>query len=108
MLGDRAGPRGEAAFANAVGFIRHNLNAEGGLGLADDVADYPTYATALALRGAARRKPAIFDTSRMISWLENRQFAEHSGWTVPTPPTVAGASERRSSPRRTRVTSTCR
>ncbi len=81
MLGDRAGPRGEAALEKAATFIRRHLNAQGGLGLADDVADYPTYATALALRGAVRRNSTLFDTSRMISWLESRQFAERSGWT---------------------------
>ena len=81
MLGDHAGPRGEAALEKAAGFIRRHLNAEGALGLADDVPDYPTYATALALRGAVRRNSTLFDTSRMISWLESRQFAEHAGWT---------------------------
>lgn len=81
MLGGRLDSRGDAALAEAAGFIRRHLNGEGGLGLADDVADYPTYATALALRGATRQKSTLFDTSRMISWLENRQFAEHSGWT---------------------------
>jgi hypothetical protein len=77
---DRLPARGRMAFERALGFVLSNSDPRGGLGLSDDVADYPTYATSLFLSAVSRRN-SLFDTSLIVSWLRDRQFSEHSGWT---------------------------
>lgn len=72
------------AVDRALAFIRANVNAEGALGLADkDVMDYPTHATAFAVRCLVRaaqpQDRALID--RMCDWLARHQFTEQLGFT---------------------------
>ena len=73
-------PRG---VERALTFIKANTNADGTLGLMDDTAaDYPNYATALAVSALVKSgKPGyerIIDT--MVEQLQSQQFSEANGW----------------------------
>ena len=77
-----AGSRDTARIGRAIGFIERNVNADGALGLSDDVtADYPCYATALALRAIVRIRGTRHPLApRMVAWLRGQQMSESNGW----------------------------
>ena len=58
------------------------MNVDGALGLSDDVtADYPCYATALALRAIVRIRGTRHPLApRMVAWLRGQQMSESNGW----------------------------
>jgi hypothetical protein len=75
----------EAAFA----FIRRHTDAHGALGLMDEAsADYPNYATALAVQAFAKAKPDLWnrDVEIMVGQLRRQQFSEANGWGVDDAP----------------------
>jgi hypothetical protein len=78
-------PRG--AVERALAFIKANTNADGALGLMDDAAaDYPNYATALAVSAMVKARSAQNHgyekvIEPMVAQLRAQQFSEASGWT---------------------------
>ena len=63
----------------AVAFLDHHINADGALGLANPLlADYPNYATALAVRAFLRLGR---DVTPLVRYLRQQQFSEENGWT---------------------------
>jgi len=77
----------------ALAYIRKNINAEGALGLSDPlIAEYPNYATALAVVALAHSKPAQGSADaklidRMIAYLKSQQLNGDGGkgWKVSDP-----------------------
>lgn len=72
------------ALERALDFIKANTNAEGALGLMDDLAaDYPNYATALAVCAIVKAKRRGYERviEPMIAQLRSQQFSEANGWT---------------------------
>ncbi|MCI0348201.1 MAG: terpene cyclase/mutase family protein [Acidobacteriales bacterium] len=75
-------PRG--AVERALTFIKANTNANGALGLMDDsAADYPNYATALAVSAMVKARSPGNERAieRMVVQLRAQQFSEANGWT---------------------------
>lgn len=75
-------PRG--AVDRALDFIKANTNADGALGLMDDsAADYPNYATALAVCAMVKSKRSGYERviESMVAQLRSQQFSEANGWT---------------------------
>jgi len=73
----------QAAINRAFEFIKKNTNADGALGQMDEtVADYPNYATALAVTTMvkARSTARNFDVGPMVAHLRAQQFSEANGW----------------------------
>jgi len=67
------------AVDRAFDFIRKNTNADGALGRMDDsAADYPNYATSLAVASMVKAKREGWE--RMIAQLRQQQFSEENGW----------------------------
>ena len=86
-----AAPAG--AVDRAIAFIRRHTSVDGAVGVTGD-ADYPNYATALAvdaLVAAQHRLPAVAHRAKAGSWTANiapmveqlraQQFSEANGWT---------------------------
>jgi len=75
-------PRG--AVERAFTFIKTNTNADGVLGLMDDTAaDYPNYATALAVSAMVKARRPGYERiiAPMVAQLRVQQFSEASGWS---------------------------
>ena len=75
-------PRG--AIERALDFIKAKTNADGALGLMDDsAADYPNYATALAVHAMVETKRPGYEKviEPMVAQLRSQQFSEANGWT---------------------------
>jgi hypothetical protein len=73
-----------AGVDKALSFIINHTSADGELGRMDDTtADYPNYATALAVSAMikAGRNPRDGIIRRMVEHLQKQQFNEASGWT---------------------------
>jgi prenyltransferase beta subunit len=71
------------AIDRAIAFIKKNTNADGSLGQMDETAaDYPNYATALAVSVMvkARRTGRDLDVAPMVAHLRSQQFGEANGW----------------------------
>lgn len=69
-----------SALERGIGFLTSRTRQDGALGLAEDIPDYPNYATALAVKvlvRANRRQSA----SRMMDYLRAQQFTEQNGWS---------------------------
>ena len=67
----------------AFAFIKRNTNGDGALGQMDETAaDYPNYATALAIAVMvkARQSGRNLDVAPMVAHLRSQQFAEANGW----------------------------
>jgi hypothetical protein len=82
-------PARPAAVDRALGFIRKNTNSAGSLGQMDETAaDYPNYATALAVTAMvkARRGTVANDIAPMLAHLRAQQFSEANGWDAGDPP----------------------
>lgn len=76
--------RPRRAVERALAFIKANTNADGALGMMDDsAADYPNYATALAISALVKtRSPGYERTIEpMVGQLRAQQFSEASGWS---------------------------
>lgn len=74
-------PRG--AVERALTFIKDNTNADGTVGLMDDTAaDYPNYATALAVCAMVKARNPGYEKGiePMVGQLRSQQFSEASGW----------------------------
>ena len=75
-------PRG--AIERALEFIQANTNADGCVGLMDDTAaDYPNYATSLAVAAMIKARNPKFDKAiePMVTHLRAQQFNEANGWS---------------------------
>src|ERR1051325_3062882 len=84
-------PRG--AVERALAFIKAHTNADGALGLMDNsAADYPNYATALAVSALVKtRSPGYARVIEpMVAQLRAQQFSEASGWTPQDAPYGGG------------------
>lgn len=78
-------PAPAGAVERALEFIKKNTNADGALGRMDEsVADYPNYATALAVTAMvkARRSGYEQDIAPMVAQLRAQQFSEANGWKL--------------------------
>lgn len=68
----------------AVSFLMHHIDGDGAVGRMDpDVADYPNYATALALKAVCRAPMPLrtFSPFALVECLRRQQFSEANGWT---------------------------
>jgi hypothetical protein len=82
------GPPPAGAIERAIAFIRKNTNKDGTLGLMDPaVADYPNYATSLAVIALMKARPTGLenDLKPMIAQLRAQQFREDNGWKPEDP-----------------------
>ncbi|MGH8732885.1 MAG: hypothetical protein ACREVB_04305, partial [Burkholderiales bacterium] len=90
---DATVPAPAGAVDRAIAFIRRHTSVDGAVGVTGD-ADYPNYATALAvdaLVAAERGLPAVAHRAKAGSWtadiapmvaqLRAQQFSEANGWT---------------------------
>jgi hypothetical protein len=68
--------------AAAQQWILDSQEPSGALGFGSRIADYPSYATALALRCTLRLKPARWRIAarKMALWLDEQQFMASRGW----------------------------
>lgn len=76
-------PAPPQAVDRALGFIKKNTSADGALGRMDEsVADYPNYATALAVTAMVKagRSGRQWDIAPMVAQLRRQQFSESNGW----------------------------
>ena len=91
---DATVPAPAGAVDRAIAFIRRHASVDGAVGVTGGTADYPNYATALAvdaLVAAERRLPAVAHKAKAGSWtadiapmvaqLRAQQFSEANGWT---------------------------
>ena len=71
------------AVDRSLAFMKSNTNSEGALGMMDDsAADYPNYATALAVCAMIKaRRPGYEKViESMVAQLRTQQFGEANGW----------------------------
>jgi len=75
------------AVDRAIAFIRRHTSADGAVGVTGGDADYPNYATALAVDAlvAAQRGSWTADVAPMVAHLRAQQFSEANGWTPEHP-----------------------
>ncbi|MGI8785510.1 MAG: hypothetical protein ACR2L2_17910 [Acidobacteriota bacterium] len=76
-------PASPRAVDRALGFLKKKTNADGALGLMDEsAADYPNYATALAVTAMAKARRNGWERSvaPMVAQLRAQQFRAASGW----------------------------
>ena len=80
-------PAPAGAVDGALEFIRKHTSADGTLGLTGGDADYPNYATALAVDAmvTAQRGSWEKDIAPMVAQLRAQQFGEANGWTPEHP-----------------------
>ena len=71
------------AVDRAIAFIRRHTSPDGAVGATGGDADYPNYATALAIDAlvAAQRRSWPADIAPMVAQLRAQQFSEANGWT---------------------------
>jgi hypothetical protein len=75
-------PDQPARVDRAIAFLARNTRADGALGLADSIADYPNYSTALAVSALrlTHRRSSDALAQRMAAYLRRQQFTEQNGW----------------------------
>jgi hypothetical protein len=75
------------AVDRAIAFIRRHTSPDGAVGATGGDADYPNYATALAVDAlvAAQRGLWTADIAPMVAHLRAQQFSEANGWTSDHP-----------------------
>jgi hypothetical protein len=75
-------PAQPASVDRAIAFIAGNTRADGALGLADSIPDYPNYSTALAVSALCRARRGNWEAlaQRMAGYLRAQQFTEQNGW----------------------------
>ena len=85
-------PAPAGAVDRALAFIRTHTSVEGAVGVTGGEADYPNYATALAVDAlvaarlradgaSARQAAGTADIAPMVAQLRAQQFSEANGWT---------------------------
>ena len=72
-------PAPAGAIDRAKAFIKRHTNADGAVGVTGSDADYPNYATALAVDALVAAGTA--DIAPMVAHLRAQQFSEANGWT---------------------------
>jgi len=80
---ESAMPGQPAGVDRALAFIKKNTNGDGALGQMDDTAaDYPNYATSLAVTAIlkAKRSSSERDIEPMVANLMDQQFSQLNGW----------------------------
>ena len=84
---DATVPAPPGAIDRAVAFIRRHTSVDGAAGVAGGDADYPNYATALAVAAlaAAQRRSWTADIAPLVAQLRAQQFSEANGWTPDHP-----------------------
>jgi hypothetical protein len=82
-VSDATAPAPAGAVDRAMAFIRRHTSADGAVGVTGD-ADYPNYATALAVDTlvAAQRPSFKAEIAPMVAHLRAQQFSEANGWTA--------------------------
>ena len=80
---DATMPAPAGAVDRAIAFIRRQTNVDGAVGVTGGGADYPNYATALAVDAlvTARRNSWTEEIAPMVAQLRAQQFSEANGWT---------------------------
>ena len=80
-------PPPAGAVDRAIAFIRRHTSVDGAVGVTGGGADYPNYATALAVDAlvAAQRHSWRADIAPMVAHLRAQQFTEANGWTPDHP-----------------------
>ncbi len=80
-------PAPAGAIDRAIAFIRRHTSVDGALGVSGSDADYPNYATALAVDAlvAAQRGSWMAEIAPMVAQLRAQQFSEVNGWTPEHP-----------------------
>src|SRR5688572_31226685 len=80
---DAMAPAPSGAVDRAIAFIRRHTSADEVVGVTGGNADYPNYATALAVDAlvAAQRGSWTADIASMVAQLRVQQFSEANGWT---------------------------
>ena len=80
-------PAPTGAVDRAIAFIRRHTSVDGAMGLTGGAADYPNYATALAVDAlvAAQRRLWTADIAPMVAQLRVQQYSEANGWTPEHP-----------------------
>jgi len=76
-------PAPSGAVDRALEFIKKHTNADGSLGQMDEAAaDYPNYATALAVTAMVKTRRSGYqrDIAPMVAQLRAQQFSEENGW----------------------------
>ena len=75
-------PAPPGAVERAIAFIRQHTSPDGAVGVAGGDADYPNYATALAVDAlvVARRSSFTPDIAKMVAQLRAQQFSDANGW----------------------------
>ncbi len=69
------------ALDRAIAFIRRHTNVDGAVGVTGGNADYPNYATALAVDALVAAGRGLADIAPMVAHLRAQQFSEANGWT---------------------------
>ena len=84
---DATVPAPAGAVDRAIAFIRGHASVDGAVGVTSGDADYPNYATALAVDAlvAAQRRLRTADIAPMVAHLRAQQFSEANGWTPEHP-----------------------
>ena len=84
---DATVPAPAGAVDRAIAFIRRHTSPDGAVGVTGGDADYPNYATALAVDAlvAAQRGSWTADIAPMVAQLRAQQFSEANGWTPEHP-----------------------
>ncbi len=81
---DSASSHPRRSVERSLAFIKANTNGDGALGLIDDTAaDYPNYATALAVSAMVKARSPGYERAiePMVAQLRAQQFSEAGGWT---------------------------
>ena len=80
---DATMPAPAGAVDRAIAFIARHTTADGAVGVTGGDADYPNYATALAVDAlvAAQGRSSMADIAPMVAHLRAQQFSEANGWT---------------------------
>ena len=76
---DAIAPAPAGAVDRALAFIKRCTRADGAVGVADGDADYPNYATALAVDALVAAQRTV-DFAAMVAQLRVQQFSEANGW----------------------------
>ncbi len=86
-VGERTYQPPKQAVDRALAFLKRHTAADGAIGTAREVPDYPAYATSLAVQAyrQARRDDLQPEVRRMAAWLINQQFQEANGWAPEQP-----------------------
>ena len=82
-VSNAAEPAPDGAVDRAIAFIRRHTSVDGAVGTTGGDADYPNYATALAIDAlvAAQGRSSAAEIAPMVAQLRAQQFSEDNGWS---------------------------